>query len=205
MQKLEVLPTILYEFEAPIEVLEEAKNFINNIDWTEVQNRNDVDYFGKTSVDNLQINPDLKNYTEWSTEKINEIKNENNLACDKLIPVNTWANCSFYGQWHHKHFHPLSYLSSIFYITGNSGDTWFSRVCDYHNAIISIKPPEDAQIIYKHKPREGTLIVFPSTLEHSVSENLSLIPRTTFSSNYLPTGLVGVDCQGFNCDIVYRA
>lgn len=205
MKKLKILPLTIYEFEAPDAVFDETLNFVNSIDWTKLNSRDAEPYYGITTGSGLQRNKDLKLFTEWSSEKVNELKEYEKLFCEKLTPVNMWVNCSFKDQWHHRHYHPLSYLSSIFYITGDSGDTWFSRPSEYFNEVIRIKDQDNFEVIYKHKIKPKTLIVFPSHLNHSVSENKSFLPRTTISTNYLPSGRVGGGLSmGYNCEIVSK-
>lgn len=205
MKKLKILPSVIYEFEAPDDVYKEAINFINSVDWVKEKNRDDDISYGITTRPNLQTNKNLKLLTAWSLKKVNAVRKNQKLDCEFLVAVNMWANCSFRLQWHHTHYHPLSYLSSIFYITGESGDTFFSRTSEYFNKVIKLKSLEDSQFIYKHKFKEKTLLVFPSEIMHSVSENNSFLPRTTISTNYLPSGRVGAQLSmGYNCDIVSK-
>jgi uncharacterized protein (TIGR02466 family) len=204
-KKLEILPIVLYEFQAPDNIYKETLDFMNSIDWTKLPPRYEDISYGITVNSGLQNNNNLNLFNSWVGEKVNEVKEDQNLMCDYLTCVNMWINCSFKDNWHHSHYHPLSYVSSIFYITGESGDTWFSRESEYFNKTIKLKQIENAQIIYKHKIKPKTLVIFPSDLVHSVSENKSFLPRTTISANYLPSGKVGEGVSmGYNFDIINK-
>jgi hypothetical protein len=54
-----------------------------------------------------------------------------------------------------------------------------------------ILPKEDSHIIYHNASKAGKLILFPSTLWHSVSEHDGDEPRQTLSFNAIPWGIVG--------------
>jgi uncharacterized protein (TIGR02466 family) len=106
-----------------------------------------------------------------------------------------WANKSTKGQWHHAHEHPWSILSGIIYLEGESGNTWFSRPSDYElNSCLNVFKPEEeikSETIHVHEPVNKTMLILPSNLRHSVSENLSSKPRITISFNSFFDGSVG--------------
>ena len=191
MNKLEILPTMLYEFEAPDQIHNLICNYLETVDWSSKPNRSNEPYFGKTELAYLNINNDVQDYTNWVTEQVNKVKEVENFCCTTMIPVNMWANQSLLGQWHHRHSHKWSSLSTIYYVSGEKGQTWFSRITDYHVEEMQLKNDYELDIIYKHSPKPKTLLVFPSSLQHSVSENTSKVPRLTVSANFLPTGRVG--------------
>lgn len=191
MNKLEILPTVLYEFEAPDKIHNLICNYLETIDWSSKPNRDNEPSFGKTAVAYLHTNSTVQDYTKWVTEQVNKVKEAEEFFCSTMVPVNMWANKSLPGQWHHRHSHNWSVLSTIYYVSGKEGLTWFSRVTDYHVQQMQLKHDVELDIIYKHSPKPKTLLVFPSSLQHSVSENTSEVPRITVSANFLPTGRVG--------------
>ena len=192
MNKLEILPTVLYEFEAPDEIHSVIYNYTEAIDWSSTPNRNNEPFYGKTKDNYIHTDKNVQKYTDWITEQVNKVKKIENFECTTMNPVNMWANRSLLGQWHHRHSHKWSILSAIYYVSGETGSTWFSRTTDYHVSEMQLKFDSELDIIYKHPPKLKTLLVFPSALQHSVSENTSEIPRTTVSANFLPFGRVGL-------------
>jgi hypothetical protein len=149
-------------------------------------------HYGRTSNQYLHRDEKIKEFVKWQTKKIQEVKEEEKLVmCKSLVPVSMWANKSSEGEWHHRHSHGWSSLSCIYFVSGEAGDTWFSRQTEYYVHNMQLLELCNKDICYTHKIKPKTLLVFPSNLEHSVSENNSKIPRLTISTNYLPAGKVG--------------
>lgn len=103
----------------------------------------------------------------------------------EIYITESWANKSMPDEQHHRHNHPNSIVSGVFYI-----DT------DEHTGNIVFNTGQYSQIefqvkesnIYNSKtwsfaPMIGTLILFPSSLEHSVTKNLSKKDRISISFN----------------------
>ena len=105
-----------------------------------------------------------------------------------------WANRSERGQWHHRHRHPFSLLSGIIYLEGESGRTWFSTENMYKPSTLFASRTlydTDFEDVYKHEAEAGTMIIFPSQLEHSVDDNMTTEPRHTISFNSFFNGTAG--------------
>ena len=88
------------------------------------------------------------------------------------------------------HIHQNSFLSGVFYLQtfDNSGDLVFhhhAKNIDYHKQPIDAFKNYEAHNsdIWKITPKNGDLIVFPSFLYHSVSENKSEDLRIILSFN----------------------
>ena len=192
MKKLEILPTTLYEFEAPDEIHFNIVNFVETLNWEGVSNRCDKPYYGK-STNCIRKDEKIRDFVTWQNAQINQVGKELKCVfCDSFTPVSMWANKSTTNEWHHRHHHSWSFLSCIYFVSGESGDTWFSRESEYHSKNMKLQDDADTEICYIHKVKPKTLIVFPSKLEHSVSENFSETPRISISTNYLPQGQVGM-------------
>ena len=197
MEKLSVLPTTIYKYTLPDEVYSSICNVINKVNFN-TPNRDEEIFYGKSSY-GKEIS--LHKQEEWSflntylNPKLYEIALDIGYEYFEAIKVCLmWANKSELNQWHHGHQHPYSILSGIIYVEGEAGDTWFSRRNDYalENRMFNglRNSPED-QIIYKHKPENKTMLVFPSMLMHSVTENISNIERKTISFNSYFDGKIG--------------
>jgi uncharacterized protein (TIGR02466 family) len=100
-----------------------------------------------------------------------------------------WANVLAKGAAHKAHSHPNNYLSGVYYVQVHSG----SDAIDFHdprNQTGIIRPPvteltaeNTDQVVVKVK--SGTLLVFPSYLQHSVDANSSDQERISISFNIM--------------------
>lgn len=98
-----------------------------------------------------------------------------------------WAIVNKEGSFNIKHNHPNCYLSAAYYVKAktNCGKIKFFDPKEQKN----IRYPKvekftelSAEMI-KFEPKEGTLLIFPSYLYHSVDENLSKEDRIVISFN----------------------
>jgi hypothetical protein len=200
MKELKVLPLTLYEFKAPDHIHNLMVEYSNSLDWEKIAHRNNEQHYGKTTDQFIHKDKKIKNFILWQDKQIKKVKEKENFVfCESFKGVSMWINKSFKNEWHHRHWHSWSFLSSIYFVSGESGDTWFSRETEYYKKNMQLQECSDTEICYVHKFKPGTLLVFPSSLEHSVSENLSDVPRTSISTNYLPTGKVGMG-MGYTSD-----
>jgi uncharacterized protein (TIGR02466 family) len=106
-----------------------------------------------------------------------------------------WATVLARGASHKLHSHPNNFLSGVYYLRTREGaDT--INFHDPRRQTSVIRPPvveltgeNTDQVVVK--VRDGTLLMFPSYLEHSVDVNTSNEDRVSVSFNgeYLPSGL----------------
>jgi uncharacterized protein (TIGR02466 family) len=197
-KKLEILPTTIYEYEIPDDIWEKILLLIPSVDFNEIQNRNKTPAHGKSSLGRKSLHKEVswKFLVDHIEDKLDETAKDIGYKWIEKLKISLmWANKSDMGQWHHRHNHPWSLLSGIIYLQGLSGRTWFSRKSDYclPNAFFLGLKDEDQEsfLIHKHEIKEKTMLIFPSTLEHSVDENLMSIPRISLSFNTFPSGEVG--------------
>jgi uncharacterized protein (TIGR02466 family) len=198
MDKLQILPTTLYKFTVPSKLYKKICELTEEINFETVTTRAGQPYFGKSkicfnaSVGDKKWNS-IVNYTNNKLEEV--CKDLNYLKYfESLKNCLMWVNRSGNNQWHHPHKHKWSLLSGIIYVKGSSGSTYFIRESEY--ALDATFDFDDSykqnnQIIYTHKPENGTMLIFPSTLKHSVSENTSETPRVTISFNSFFDGQLG--------------
>lgn len=109
-----------------------------------------------------------------------------------LRVTQSWINYSEKGQHHHKHAHPNSLVSGVFYVNTNPDD----RIYFYRNGWQQIKFPTDNWNIYNSdswwfEAITGRLILFPSSLEHMVPTVQGEDVRISLSFNTFPVGTVG--------------
>jgi uncharacterized protein (TIGR02466 family) len=113
----------------------------------------------------------------------------------KLKITQSWTNIASPGEWHHRHRHPNSFLSGVFYISAGEKDT-----ITFYNPIRKdlVAEPEEYNIwnseIWKFNVSSLSLIVFPSSLEHMVDpapEDESREKRISLAFNCFPNGTLG--------------
>jgi uncharacterized protein (TIGR02466 family) len=100
-----------------------------------------------------------------------------------------WATVLATGAAHHIHHHPNNYLSAVYYLRTHRG----ADTINFHDPRSQtgiIRPPVTALTAYNTdhvvvKVQKGTLLVFPSYLQHSVDANTSEEERISVSFNIM--------------------
>jgi len=112
----------------------------------------------------------------------------------KLRITQSWFNYAGTKQSHHLHHHPNSFISGVMYLQNNDpegGKIYFDRG-NYSQIEVQPKEYNDFTMSsYFIKAEPGKLILFPSTLAHSVEEQLHATSRISMSFNSFPVGLLG--------------
>jgi uncharacterized protein (TIGR02466 family) len=104
-----------------------------------------------------------------------------------------WYNTNRYGDHHAPHTHPRAYLSGTYYVRMPSAPA----SVDDRQACISFYDPRtganmitvgsepDARAAHAVRPSAGTLMMWPSPVQHYVHPNLSEEHRVTISFNVI--------------------
>ena len=105
----------------------------------------------------------------------------------------SWTNYTEPGQWHHKHSHPNSFVSGVFYPQANKET---DKIYFYRDGFQQIKfPPENWNVwnseSWWFEIGTGDLILFPSSLTHMVEEVQGDQTRISLSFNAFPVGSIG--------------
>ena len=112
-----------------------------------------------------------------------------------LYITQSWANYTDPGQYHHKHAHPNSFISGVFY---PQADRSVDKIYFYKSGYERIKvAPQN----WNHWNSEswwfevgaGDLILFPSNLEHMVETKVGNETRVSIAFNTFLKGHIGVD------------
>ena len=113
----------------------------------------------------------------------------------KMYVTESWFNKTEKGQSHHRHWHPNSILSGVVYIDseGDSGRIKFIT-SQYDTVEYNIVESN----LYNSRswsvaPEAGTMLIFPSNVEHLVEEYTGNKPRLSLSFNTFVGGDVNVD------------
>ena len=109
----------------------------------------------------------------------------------KFLPTQAWLNYTTKGQWHHKHAHPGSIISGVYYVAA-SGDT--DKIMFFRNGYKRVPFVQSEFNPWNSDSwwipvSTGDLILFPSELEHMVppvetdDTRISLSFNTWFEGN----------------------
>jgi len=109
----------------------------------------------------------------------------------------SWANYTKKGQWHHKHGHPNSFISGVFYVQAQKD---IDKIYFYKNGYQQIKLPTDNYNLYNSDSwwlgvETGQLILFPSHLTHMVQTVQTDETRISISFNTFLKGYIGNDLE----------
>ena len=108
---------------------------------------------------------------------------------DAVEVTGCWANVLATGAAHKAHSHPNNFLSGVYYVRTHPG-TDTINFHDPRNQTGIIRPPvveltaeNTDQVVVRVK--KGTLLIFPSYLQHSVDANMSGEERISISFNIM--------------------
>ena len=195
MKKINVLPQTFYQFKCDESLVNEVLPHVKEEEYV-------IQCYGDPTSNSKSINYSLhkeeryNTLINWINKCINEVKEDLKFQCEKFTITQCWLNSAEYGQSHHKHLHPNSFLSGIFYVNDSDSNTIFfgDNSWNHRKDIIKITPMEnpDLEIIHEESSVKGKLIVFPSNILHSVLPSCSFSnTRYTLSFNTFPSGKIG--------------
>jgi uncharacterized protein (TIGR02466 family) len=149
-----------------------------------------------TSVDNTILRnkelTKLRDFIETSlSDYFTTVHNPKHKVNLKI--TQSWANYTEPGQWHHKHEHPNSFVSGVFYPQANRET---DKIYFYRSGFQQIKFPPENWNIYNSESwwfevGTGDLILFPSSLTHMVETVQGDQTRISLSFNTFPVGSIG--------------
>jgi len=183
MLRKNILPLDVYQFDCPEDLLRTASEEIQRLTWT-------GNVLNSTSRQKLNLVPVFAGLHDWFKGCIEEVRMELELPFERLIITQSWANRTLSGEGHHRHTHPNSYMSGVFYLTtAENGRTFFFRRDQWFEFfLLDADGSADRSIMHAEVPIAGKLLLFPSTLEHCVEAHKSESPRFTVSFNVFPEG-----------------
>jgi uncharacterized protein (TIGR02466 family) len=152
---------------------------------------------GNTSSQNYNVLnlPALKNLKTFMNTALQDYYQQVYQPRDNVKPYITlsWTNYTKPGQFHHKHAHPNSFVSAVFYIKTNPATDKIHFYKDGYNQLDI--PPADWNT-YNSKSwwfqaEVGQLILFPSSLSHMVETVQGEDTRVSLSFNTFLQGTLG--------------
>ena len=119
-------------------------------------------------------------------------------STDAVTPYITqsWLNYTETNQFHHKHAHPNSLVSGVFYI---NCDEKFDKIKFYKNDIYqTIKPQIKDWNLWNSETwwfsvNTGDVILFPSSLTHMVETKQGYNTRISLAFNIFIKGTIGIN------------
>ena len=105
----------------------------------------------------------------------------------------SWANYTKPGQYHHRHRHPNSFISGVFYVNADKEKDKIFFYKDGYNTI-DLPPSDWNQWNSKSwwfEAETGGLLLFPSSLEHMVQCVTAEEDRISIAFNTFLKGAVG--------------
>lgn len=150
----------------------------------------------KTSVDNYILETgELANIRKFIEESIDAYVKEVYAPKNemKLRITQSWCNYTEAGEFHHKHAHPNSFVSGVFYPQSNKET---DKIYFYKEGYEQIKVLTENWNTWNSdswwlEAEQGRLYIFPSGLTHMVETMQGEQTRISLSFNTFPVGIVG--------------
>lgn len=161
-------------------------------------------YYGEVSSDTYILDKEIyKPLRSIILEKVQYYCNDIlGYGYKQYLTTQSWLSIKYPNQSHTKHFHPHSLISGVLFFgetSENTSSLMFHRTDNFIRSYVGNKYNKNLDQKYrqftsqtfslKHTP--NFLILFPSSLEHSVPLNTSNIPRKSLAFNIAPVGGFG--------------
>ena len=184
-----LFPTAVGFYELDKPVTEKELQFIKDLE-TRANDGN------TTSVDNYLLkSKEMKRIAAFIDKSVQDYFQEVYAPKHKVKPYVTqsWANYTNKGQYHHKHSHPNSFISGVFYV---AADPAKDRIYFYKDGYQQIKVTTEN---WNHWNSEswwyevgaGKVVLFPSNLTHMVETVQSEDTRISIAFNTFLEGVIG--------------
>ena len=197
---LNLFPMSVMICEEKYKMTNDEKKFINNLE-------KEGNYNNKKSVSSYVLeNKQLKLFKNYLQKKINHYM-YNHLKYNENIEfyiTQSWINYNDKDTWHHKHAHPNSILSGVYYVQGNA-PIEFYRASSQFTFDFPCKEfvIENAGTWWVDiQPQD--LILFSSTLQHSVRKNEKDETRISLAFNTFVKGKIGEENNLTETDIKHE-
>lgn len=186
-----LFPTYVCKFKLNRDLTQTELNFLMNVPFR--PNMGNVTGLDTQLFENTVLS-DLRKFVDDRVQFCfqNIYKPEKNL---KLRITQSWINYTKKDQYHHKHSHPNSFISGVFYVNANK-DTDKIHFYNDEYKMIDIPAKEFTMLNCRnwwYPVETGDLILFPSSLVHSVETVNTDTVRASLSFNTFPVGYLGND------------
>ena len=186
-------PIPVYEAEIPVN--QEWKDAVINLEYERTHINNSDISKDRYILDNIpDLKSDIESHCERFVRKYLAVKDN-----AKFYLQNSWCNIHGPNENSQIHYHASSLLSGVYYpiLPKDSGNIAFHRGSIYTNIFhqsIRFEYEENNNLTaekYVLNLKEGTIIIFPSHLDHSVQKNNSNEKRYSIAFNFYVRGKFG--------------
>ena len=186
-----IFPTPVYISKINRELTNKELQFINKTKLDVYKNEGNT-----TSNDNYILNhKSFKNLKEELDLRVKDYFDKVISPANNITPYITqsWLNYTETNQYHHKHTHPNSLVSGVFYI---NCDDKFDKIKFFKEGYQTIKPEIKDWNLWNSEAwwfavKTGDIILFPSSLTHMVENKEGTNTRISLAFNVFIKGTVG--------------
>jgi uncharacterized protein (TIGR02466 family) len=186
-----IFPTPIYISKLDREMTSKELSFIDKTKLNTFNNEGNT-----TSNDNYILNhKTFKNLKEKLDLRVQDYFDKVISPANNITPYITqsWLNYTETNQYHHKHAHPNSLVSGVFYI---NCDDKFDKIKFFKDGYKTIKPEIKDWNLYNSESwwfpvKTGDLVMFPSSLTHMVENKEGTNTRISLAFNVFIKGTIG--------------
>ena len=179
-------PLLIVPYEQPID---KELAYLKNISYRKQQQNGNF----RSDDSYLLRNEEFKDIKNFLGEAINKFTTNVLNTKQRLVITQCWANRNPKGSKHHEHVHPNSIISGVMYFQINEKLPPISFTKDRQDGMkldpIKYNHMNSESFMLPCKP--GELILFPSSLRHSVPINMSEEDRISVSFNTFCIDAIG--------------
>ena len=183
-----LFPTTLWTFEIPADVYGRINAGLRNKFDQLIAAAPDKNHKGtwQTAYD-LHTQPEMQELNGYFMNAVHEVISVLSTTYKDVEITGCWANISPPGSSHNSHTHPNNFLSAVYYVTVPQGGNQINFHDPRYQSYILASPVEQSNIhnaeYAEIEVEEGSLLLFPSWLVHSVPANNSNERRISISFN----------------------
>lgn len=167
--------------------------------YLEEQSKSVHNNMGNTTSNNRYVlrDKEMKNISDTIDRAVDYFFQ--NVMCPKheakLYTTQSWLNYTQEGQYHHKHEHPNSIVSGVFYI---NADPEVDKIYFFKNGYKQIKFPTENFNHFNSESwwftvKTGDIVLFPSHFTHMVETKAGNNTRTSLAFNTFAKGYIGME------------
>ena len=188
-----IFPTSVYISKINRELTNKELSFIDKTKFDCNKNEGNI-----TSNDNYILNhKEFKNLKKEIDSRVQDYFDKVISSTDAITPYITqsWLNYTKTNQFHHKHAHPNSLVSGVFYI---NCDEKFDKIKFFNDKYKPIKLEVKEWNVWNSESwwfpvKTGDIILFPSSLTHMVETKEGTNTRISLAFNIFIKGKIGVN------------
>ena len=190
MEVFNLFPTTVAKFNLEKPISRKQNAAVKNLEY--IKNQTNLISSNKHVLDL----PELSNIKKFAVASVHAYFNDVMQVSPSIKPYITisWTNIATQGQGHHKHTHPNSIVSGVFYVETSEEDRIYFSLPQTPREIKLPNPVEynlSNSETWWLPATQGTLYLFPSTLTHYVESVDTNRTRISLSFNTFVSGLLG--------------